>query len=300
MENKDIHIKCLIVFVITLILLLVPIYTSADVGSFESYESDSWSSSSYDYDYDYDYGSDYSTFGTTRIGKVEIILSLIVIIIFFIVRARGNDFYRPMHYTSSTNNTKVVNEEENVNIEDKIKTNDEFFNEEEFLAWVKELFVKLQEAWTKRDWSSIRCFESNELFNQHQKQLQGYIDNYQINKMERICVKTAKLSDFKQSEDKDILTVILSSKMVDYIIDDRTEEIIKGDKTTDRHSVYKMVFIRKKGVKTKEGNNRVNTTNCPNCGAPTNIGASGKCDYCGSVVTTGEFNWVLSNLEKIG
>ena len=25
-----------------------------------------------------------------------------------------------------------------------------------------------------------------------------------------------------------------------------------------------------------------------------------KCEYCGSVITTGEFDWVLSNLEKIG
>ena len=118
--------------------------------------------------------------------------------------------------------------------------------------------------------------------------------------MERICVKNAYLSSFTQSGDKDILTVVLSSKMIDYIINDETKAIIKGDKTTDRHSTYKMVFIRKTGVKTKPGMNTVNTTNCPNCGAPTQITSSGKCEYCGSVITTGEFNWVLSNLEKIG
>ena len=39
-----------------------------------------------------------------------------------------------------------------------------------------------------------------------------------------------------------------------------TLDLIKGDKTTDRHSTYKMVFIRKTGVKTKEGSNIVNTT----------------------------------------
>ena len=164
----------------------------------------------------------------------------------------------------------------------------------------KNLFVKLQEAWSVRDWSTIRCLESNELFEQHQRQLQGYIDNHQINKMERICVKSAKLSNFEQIGDKDILTVILESKMIDYIIDDRTQEILKGDKVTDRHSVYKMVFVRKTGVKTKEGTDVINTTNCPNCGAPTQITSSGKCEYCGSIITTGEFNWVLSNLEKVG
>ena len=174
------------------------------------------------------------------------------------------------------------------------------FNKEEFISNVKSLFVKLQQAWTDRDWSVIRVFETNELFEQHHKQLQDYIDRKQINKMERICVKSAQLADFKQTGDKDILTVILKSRMVDYIIDEETGKVLKGDKVTDRHSTYKLEFIRKTGVKTKPGSNQINTTNCPNCGAPTQITSSGKCEYCGSVITTGEHSWALANLEKIG
>ena len=55
--------------------------------------------------------------------------------------------------------------------------------------------------------------------------------------------------------------------------------------------------MRKAGVKTKEGTADTNTTNCPNCGAPTKITSSGKCEYCGSIITTGEHDWVLSGLE---
>ena len=185
-------------------------------------------------------------------------------------------------------------------VEAQVKAIDELFNKEEFIAWSKTLFVKLQEAWMARDWSSIRFFETNELFEQHQKQLQGYIDNHQINMLERICVKSAKLSGFRQIGDKDVLTVVLSSKMIDYIINDETKQIVIGDKVTERHSTYKLEFIRKTGIKTKPGMDTVNTTNCPNCGAPTKITSSGQCEYCGSVITTGEYNWVLSNLEKIG
>ena len=43
---------------------------------------------------------------------------------------------------------------------------------------------------------------------------------------------------------------------------------------------------------------KVNKKNCPNCGAPTQITSAGKCEYCGSVITTGEYNWCLSNLER--
>ena len=38
---------------------------------------------------------------------------------------------------------------------------------------------------------------------------------------------------------------------------------------------------------------------CPNCGAPTEITSSGQCPYCGSVVTNGEHDWVLTDIHSI-
>lgn len=290
-------LKNILLLLLTTIIISIPIVTFADVGSYESYDSggsDSYSSSSSSWDYDdYSSGSSSSYDGDSSLGGF-IILIVIGIIIFATFKSKGK---KGQTNYSAMAQVPFANEEE---IENKVKAIDELFNKEEFIAWSKDVFVKLQEAWTARDWSTIRYFETNELFEQHQKQLQGYINNHQINMMERICVKSASLSEFKQVGDKDVLTVTLSSKMIDYIINDETKNIIKGDKTTDRHSTYKLVFVRKTGVKTKPGMNTVNTTNCPNCGAPTQITSSGKCEYCGSVITTGEYSWVLSNLEKIG
>jgi len=308
MKNKIKKIFALIV-VITIISFQMVVF--ADVGSFESYDSgsdwgsssSSWdsdwssSSSSWDWDDDYSYSGGSGSFGG-GIGTIVIIVIIVIAIMARNNKGTPQTYQRPV--VNNNYNNANIPQDRTIAVENEIKVNDELFNSEEFIAWTKDLFIKLQEAWMARDWSTIRFFETNELFEQHQKQLQGYIDNHQINMMERICVKNAYLTRFSQTGDKDILTVILSSKMVDYIINDETKEIIKGDKTTDRHSVYKMVFIRKTGVKTKEGESKVNTTNCPNCGAPTQITSAGKCDYCGSVITTGEFNWVLSNLEKIG
>ena len=36
--------------------------------------------------------------------------------------------------------------------------------------------------------------------------------------------------------------------------------------------------------------------NCINCGAP--IPFDGKCEYCGTIVTGGDFDWVLSRIEQ--
>ena len=297
------EIARIIILVIVLTFVASSRISIADVGSFEDYDSGSsswgssdWDSSSWDYDYDYDSGSNYTYIGGGS-PLPGIIIFIIIVAISMHVKSKQKNNWQMPKQQFQTQNYAYKSEEE---VEKEVKAVDELFNKEEFLSWSRDLFVKLQEAWTARDWSTIRVFETNELFEQHHKQLQDYIDRKQINKMERICVKSATLSDFKQTGDKDVLTVILKSRMVDYIIDEETGKVLKGDKVTDRHSTYKLEFIRKTGVKTKPGSNQINTTNCPNCGAPTQITSSGKCEYCGSVITTGEHSWALANLEKIG
>lgn len=309
-------------FLITFFLIIITLFISnlmiqifsttvyADVGSFEDYSSgsdwgssswdsgSSWSSSSWDDDYS---GDGIFIFGG---GFGSILFWIVIIIIFIIVKnsKKGSMHNRATNYNKQSENYRMQNmqqlEARQTQIENKIQINDPDFNKEEFIAWSKNLFIKLQQAWTARDWSTIRTFETENLFEQHKNQLQGYINNNQINVMDRICVNYAHLYNYKVEGDKEILTVRLNSRMADYIIDATTKEVLKGDKHTERVNTYLLTFIRKNGVKTKPGTIEVNTTNCPNCGAPTQITSSGKCDYCGSVITTGEYSWALSNLER--
>ena len=69
----------------------------------------------------------------------------------------------------------------------------------------KDVFVKIQSAWSARDWKIIRPFESNELFEQHNAQLQEYINNNRINMIERVAVESAELMSHKVDGDKDIV-----------------------------------------------------------------------------------------------
>ena len=275
----------------------------ADVGSFESYDSswDSGSSSSWDSGSSWDYGgssysgSHYSSSGDSDGGSFLgfiIFLIIIIVIVYYSKKHGSGGTTAPTPSTHfNTGNSGLI--------EQQVKAVDPLFNKEVFMSWARTLFIKLQEAWTARDWETIRTFESVELFEQHKKQLQGYIDNHQINVMERIAVLSVELAQFTQSGDKDMLTVILKSRMNDYIIDDRDKKLLKGDKSKNIYGTYRLVFVRKTGVKTKAGTAEVNKTNCPNCGAPTTITSSGKCPYCGSVITTGEHDWVLSDLTRI-
>ena len=99
---------------------------------------------------------------------------------------------------------------------------DKYFSEEKFLSWVRDVFIKLQDAWTKRDWHKMRPFESNELFEQHSAQLQQYIDSNKINVVERINIQFAEIAEHKYDGDKELLVVNLQAVMNDYIIDATT------------------------------------------------------------------------------
>lgn len=87
--------------------------------------------------------------------------------------------------------------------------------------------------------------------------------------------------------------------MIDYQVDELTGNIIRGDKYTRWDLRYKMKFVRSVGTKTKEETDKNNGHNCPNCGAPMEISSSGVCDYCGSVVTTGQYSWVLTDFTTV-
>ena len=170
---------------------------------------------------------------------------------------------------------------------------------DKFNAWVREVFLKLQQAWTDRDWKKIRPFESEELFAQHNQQLDEYIRNNKINVIEKIGIKSCKLISFTDDGDKEVVKVNLSAVMRDYVIDATSRKVLESDPNKDWYMNYILTFNRKKGVKTQEGLSNMSTTNCPNCGAPTQITSAGQCEYCGSVITTGEHDWVLSDLHSI-
>ncbi len=299
-------IKKIIILSVLIMFFYIPTY--ADVGSFEDYDSgsswdsdwdSSWDSgSSWDSDWDSGHRTVTGYFPTPilwggDVGTYIFIFFVVLIITILkskIGRNRRND------YTNINLRTKTIYEDKLV--ENKIKQIDPNFNVEEFESFAKEVFIKLQNAWTDRDWEKIRPFESEELFEQHKAQLEGYIKNNQINVMERISVNWMHLLTFEQYAGNDVLKVDLNSRMGDYIIDATTKKVIRGDKTKEYYHTYTLTFIRTTGELTTPGQNGLKTTNCPNCGAPTTITSSGRCEYCNSVITTEKHGWVLSNLTR--
>lgn len=305
------RLKVLILLSLMAVALLS--FSIADVGNFNTYDSDwgsDWSSSDWDYDYDSDWdyggsGGGNSIFEAMMMtGLIEegdtlipiFIVAFIVIGILCYITTPAADRKR-WHFSAPRSNPVRTNLYQQ-NVVPRIQQNDTYFSEEKFKTWVNEVFIKLQAAWTARDWSGIRPFESEELFSLHKSQLQQYIDMNRINVIERVSVRSTELINYSADGDKELLVVNLQATMKDYIVDANTKAVLEGDPNRYWEMKYYLTFMRKNGVKTDPSTSNKSTTNCPNCGAPTEVTSAGQCPYCRSVITTGEHDWVLTKMES--
>ena len=226
-----------------------------------------------------------------------LIVVVIIIIVFRIMKKQSND---PVNINKSVNQqaeNDVVMDLSPM-VAGQIRAIDPEFSSDKFIGFAREVFMKIQEAWTTKDWKPIRPFESETLFNQHKQQLDEYIRLGKTNVVEKIGIKHCSLHSFQQDGDKEVLTVWINAILRDYVIEDATKKVLESDPNRDWYMKYELVFNRKAGVKTDAGKKGTSITNCPNCGAPTEVTSSGQCTYCGTVITNGEHDWVLTDIHS--
>lgn len=298
----------------TLMILSVPTaivgayYTlPLDVGNFNDYGGggDWGGGGDFGGGNDWDFGGGTTTYyndsdsdGDGSILGLFVVIIIIIIIVFVVAKSKSDMNKVPRSYSSYETPAEFMPQDFTTQITNFIKQSDTDFSAEKFIAWSKNIFITLQTAWTERDWEKIRTIEKEELFEQHNTQLQEYIRLGRINIIERINVNQAFLHKYVRDENYENLTVCMKVRMIDYIIDEKSGNVLKGSKTDDVFMTYLLTFIRRKGIKTIliDG---VISNSCPHCGAPVDSASAGKCEYCGSIVHSGEFNWVLSDMQAV-
>lgn len=226
-----------------------------------------------------------------------LIVVVVIIIAYRVMKKKGND---PTYINRNIEQQAAndVTMDFSASVAEQIQAIDPAFSADKFIGFAREVFMTIQAAWTAKDWKPIRPFESETLFNTHKQQLDEYIRLGKTNVVEKIGIKHCSLHSFRQDGDKEVLTVWLNAVMRDYVIDDATKKVLESDPNRDWYMKYEMVFNRKSGVKTDPGKKGNAITNCPNCGAPTEVTSSGQCAYCGSVITNGEHDWVLTDIHS--
>ncbi|HPM75840.1 MAG TPA: TIM44-like domain-containing protein [bacterium] len=173
------------------------------------------------------------------------------------------------------------------------------FKWEEFRARIGTTFMHLQKAWSAKEWERLRPYETDRLFQTHLFWLQRYRDHGYTNVLENINLQKIEVVKVERDPFFDIITVRLYASMIDYTVD-REGKIVEGGKNRTRKFSEYWTFIRKAGFKKKEPQGEWDEPGdrCPSCGAPLKVSMHGVCEYCGSNITGGDFDWTLAKIEQ--
>ena len=257
-----------------------------------SWDSD-WGSSS---DWDYDY---YSGSGSSGDGDfIWTAIVFVAIVVLAIVGNRGKG-----RNTRGGSNRGPVNLGQQptaplVNRLDELKKKDPNFSEAKFLDDASNLYVRMQNCWTDKNLEPIRPHLSAELYAKSEAQIDGYKRRNETDHVERVSVLSANIVGCNADNVNDIVTVQIVARITDYVTDDNTGAIIRGSKNKELFMTYQWTFIRSLG-KTTGADGGIDSEHCPNCGAPLDLNRSAVCSYCGATITSGDYDWVVSNIKGI-
>lgn len=308
MKNKQNLFRRLLAVMMLVLVMAFSTQTTAKAGfgDFNDYDSssdwdssDSWDSGwDSDYDsYDYDYDDDG---GSGEFSPIAIVIGLIIVVYSIIESTRKKNKKTSGTATQrAPQNRAPAPADQTEAISQQIKAKDPLFTAQDFLAFAGDVYMDIQSAWEKRDLTPVRAVLHQNLYQQTEKQIQKKIQDGVVNHLERISVNKSYLMSYHTDEKYEYLDVYLAASMIDYQVKEATGEILFGDKTTRWNMQYKMTFMRSVGSLTKDAKDKEKGLVCPNCGAPLTGTSFGKCEYCGSIVTTGAYDWVLSAFTAI-
>lgn len=282
-----------------------------DIGGGSDWGGSDWGDSDWGGSSDWgdsDYSSSGSGGGSFGVGTAAFFVIILLVLIFSAVsKKKGGGSGTTRTTTVGRSQTiqqvagrNIILPDRTAQISDLIKQNDPNFSAEDFLSFARFVYVTIQDSWSKRDLSPVRIYLHDNLYNQTQKQIERKIANGVINKIENVAVSTAYLTAYRRDREFEYVTVYLNARLTDYEINEKTGQVLRGDPNARYELRYTLRFARNSGIKTTSANTQtLKAHSCPNCGAPLEMSSSGKCEYCGSTITTGQYSWVLSEYSSI-
>ena len=164
----------------------------------------------------------------------------------------------------------------------------------DFQARARMIFNELQTAWSTLKWERARPFETDNIFQMHRYWIEAYQRQGLRNALDQCQVTAMQPTKIKADAFYNAITLRIFAEGYDYTVNQSGQVVAGSNKSFRKWSEY-WTFVRYSKAKPTAARADLN---CPNCGAPLKVNASGICEFCGGKITSGEFDWVLSKIEQ--
>ena len=217
---------------------------------------------------------------------IHIIRWIIFVIVLIYMKRKYNTFIKGYNPHNFNNVDKFVRKDVSDDIFTKYKLSDKDILKKEFY----DIYVKIQKAWSNNDIEKARDVLSDNLFNMYKTQILTMVNKNQRNAMSDFEFVSAYINDVNVNKDVMTVKVMMEVYCKDYLIDIKTDKVLRGDRNRINHYYYLLSF-------TKDIEADDNT--CPNCGAKISSSKSAKCEHCDAVINKKSNKFVLSNKKMI-
>ena len=307
-------------------LLVLPLCSHADFGDFAGESDygnsdDSWDSdNSYDSNYSWDDDDDRSssrrksyqkepddgilTEDEKLEGTVSIILCILIFfsiilgvigsVIISMIRKKNPNFLK-----KSPKNIVINTGSEPLRSMTEYDAIDPSFSSADLQKKIADLYIRFQHSWQAKDISDLRPFLTDAYYSQMNRQLDNYRNNHQTNCIEDIEVISVQMKGWRKDGHNVEMVAKVETKIVDYVIDDNTGEMIRGSKDQYKLMKYEWTLRSDPAIRASRQSTGTVKKACPDCGAELVINHSGTCPYCGALVTTDSFDWAVCNIKGL-
>jgi len=169
------------------------------------------------------------------------------------------------------------------------------FDLKEFNEKVETSFIKLQNAWSNKRLSPIRQFISDGMYRRLKVQIDLMNLLKQRNEISDIKIISITPLEAEKDGNLDTITVKIKASMKDRFISEKKPEL---NSTSRDEFVEYWTYVKMHG--SVSTSNLFESTKCPSCGAPypEEMGEAAVCEYCKTVLNTGEYDWVLAEITQ--
>jgi predicted lipid-binding transport protein (Tim44 family) len=128
-----------------------------------------------------------------------------------------------------------------------IRQMDAAFDPKSVVALARDGFVRVQAALMARDLNPVADRITARMFTDLQVQADRLREAHQTNRMERIDVRRADVTEAWQEGGQDFVTVYLAGSLVDYTVDDGSGAVVEGSRTAAQDFEEFWTFTRAVG-----------------------------------------------------
>lgn len=160
---------------------------------------------------------------------------------------------------------------------------------------IEHAFLEIQKGWQNHDLSKVRKFISDGVYQRFTTQFNIMNILEQKNVIYDIKIHDITIVNTREENEYAILDAAIHATIVDQYQSTKYPQFNQGGSDT---FVEYWSFIRKKNVDAAK--DLYFTSNCPKCGnsLPDDAGEISKCNSCGTLTNSGDYDWVLAEITQ--